>query len=134
MKGCIFCRIARGEAPCLKVYEDEGAMAFMDAADDVDGHILVIPKEHAESILDCSEEAAEQVARAVRAVSRHLVDRCGYEGVNLLNASGVAAGQTVGHLHIHVIPRRAGDGIDGWPVFTGAKEDRRAVWRRVAMR
>ena len=130
---CIFCRIARGETPCMKVYEDERAMAFMDAADDVDGHILVIPKEHAESILDCGEETAERVMRALRAVSRHLVADCGYDGVNLLNASGRAAGQSVGHLHFHIVPRRHGDGIDAWPAFPGAKEEKQAVWRRVKM-
>ena len=133
MNDCVFCRIARGELPCLRVWEDERAMAFMDAADDVDGHILVIPREHAESLLDCGEETAARVIRAVRTVARHLVQECGYEGVNVLNASGAAAGQSVGHLHFHIVPRRAGDGIDAWPVFTGAREEKEAVWRRVRM-
>lgn len=133
MNDCVFCRIVSGEIPCLRVYEDEAALAFMDIAGDVDGHILVIPKRHCESVLDCGAEDLAAVAAAVRKVSLHLTRDCGYDGVNLLNASGVSAGQTVPHFHIHLIPRRTGDGIDGWPVFTGAKEDIRAVHERVRM-
>ena len=58
----------------------------------------------------------------VQKVSRHLVDNCGYDGVNLLNASDESAGQSVPHFHIHIIPRKRNDGIDGWPVFRGAKK------------
>ena len=133
MEDCVFCRIASGEIPGLRVYEDEAALAFMDIAGDADGHILVIPKRHCRSILDCGEEDLSAVARAVRRVSLHLTAACGYGGVNLLNASGECAGQSVPHFHVHIIPRRAGDGLDAWPVFTGAKEDIRAVFGRVRM-
>ena len=66
-------------------------------------------------------------------VSQHLVSDCGYEGVNLLNASDESAGQSIPHFHIHIIPRKHGDGIDAWPEFTGAKEDLQAVYDRVKM-
>ena len=66
-------------------------------------------------------------------MSQHLVSDCGYEGVNLLNASGECAGQSVPHFHIHIIPRKGGDGIDAWPEFAGAKEDLQAVYDRVKM-
>lgn len=118
---CIFCKIASGEAPCLKVYEDENTMVFMDVAGDVDGHMLAIPKKHVKSILDCDAETLAHLMVTVKKVSNHCVDHCGYEGVNLLNASDESAGQSVPHFHIHIIPRKQNDGIDAWPEFAGAR-------------
>lgn len=133
MDGCVFCSIAAGKIPCMKVYEDEAALAFMDIAGDVDGHILVIPKAHFQSILDCEGDALRAVMAAARRVAVHLTEKCGYTGVNLLNASGMSAGQSVAHFHIHLIPRRDGDGIDAWPRFSGAKEDAQRVFAQVRM-
>jgi len=90
----------------MKVYEDAHALVFMDIAGDVDGHMIAIPKKHVKSILDCDEENLVHLTRAVKKVATHCVDRCGYEGVNLLNASDESAGQSVPHLHIHIIPRK----------------------------
>lgn len=120
---CIFCRIVSGEVPSMKVYEDENALVFMDVAADVDGHMLAIPKKHVKNILDCEPDTLAGLMSAVQKVSRHCTENCGYEGVNLLNASDESAGQSVPHFHIHMIPRRSGDGIDAWPRFTGAKHD-----------
>ena len=130
---CIFCRIVRGEVPSMKVYEDEHALVFMDIAADVDGHMLAIPKKHVESIIDCDEQTLAQLMTAVRYVSRKLTASGLYDGVNLLNASGVSAGQSVPHFHIHIIPRRAGDGIDAWPSFAGAKEDVKKTYEQLKM-
>ncbi len=134
MDGCIFCRIAGGSAPCMKVYEDEYTVAFLDVARDVDGHILVIPKKHAESMLDCDAETLSRLTEALRLISKHLTENCGYDGVNLLNASGASAGQSVPHLHFHIIPRRSGDGVDTWPRFGGAKEDPAVLLEKLAVR
>ncbi len=133
MNDCIFCKIASGEIPCMKIYENDLTLAFMDIAKDVDGHILVVPKKHFRNILDCDEETLCAVMKTVKTVSNHLTDHCGYEGVNLLNASGESAGQSVSHLHIHIIPRKRNDGIDAWPGFEGAKEDIQNVFDRVKM-
>ncbi len=133
MGDCIFCKISSGEIPCLKVYEDDLTLAFMDIAKDVDGHILVVPKEHFKNVLDCDEETLWAVTKTVKTVSNHLTEQCGYEGVNLLNASDESAGQSVPHLHIHIIPRKHDDGIDAWPRFEGAKEDIQVVFRNVKM-
>ncbi|MBR5344848.1 MAG: HIT family protein [Clostridia bacterium] len=105
MDDCVFCRIVSGEIPSMKIFEDEQTFAFMDIAKDVDGHILVIPKKHYQNILDCDSETLAAVMRTVRTVSIHLTTECGYEGVNLLNASEECAGQSVPHFHIHIIPR-----------------------------
>lgn len=133
MDGCIFCKIASGEIQGLRVYEDAETLAFMDIAKDVDGHVLVIPKKHCRNILDCDTETLKAVMETVRKVSRHLTEKCGYDGVNLLNASGESAGQSVDHFHIHIIPRRKNDGIDAWPHFEGAKEDLEDVFSRIRM-
>lgn len=90
---------------------------FLDNARDVDGHIVVVPKKHVTNILDCDPATLTAVMTLVQQIATHLVDDCGYEGVNLLNANGASAGQSVPHFHIHMIPRRTGDGINAWPKF-----------------
>ena len=115
----------------MKVFEDGLTFAFMDIAKDVDGHILVVPKKHFKNVLDCDEETLCAVMKTVKTVSNHLTERCGYEGVNLLNASDESAGQSVPHFHIHIIPRKSGDGIDAWPGFKGAKEDIQTVFKNI---
>ena len=133
MDDCIFCRIVSGDIPGMKIYENGMTLAFMDIAKDVDGHILVIPKKHCKNILDCDAETLAAVMQTVKTVSMHLTADCGYEGVNLLNASEECAGQSVLHFHIHIIPRRKDDQIDAWPHFDGAKQDIRSVFERIKM-
>lgn len=118
---CIFCKIINGELPSRKIYEDDFTLAFLDVAEDVDGHTLVVPKKHVKSILDCDLETLHHVMDTVRKVSAHYTENCGYTGVNLLNASGESAQQSVPHLHFHLIPRREADGVDTWPQFTGSR-------------
>ena len=137
MSDCAFCRIASGEIPGLRIHEDEHALAFMDIARDVDGHMLVIPKAHCISILDCDDDTLAHVARMVKTVCNHLVDNCGYDGVDVLNANGEAAGQTLPHFHVHLIPRRLHDGLGArgeWPSFPGEKEDLVVMHERLRMR
>lgn len=131
MSDCVFCKIVKGALPGRRIYEDEHTLAFLDIAQDVDGHIVVIPKKHVKSILDCDEETLCRVMAAVKTVSNHLTDHCGYDGVNLLNASDESAGQSVPHFHIHIIPRKRGDGIDTWPKFDGAKQDIDEVFHHI---
>ena len=133
MNDCIFCKIASGEIQGMRVYEDAETLAFMDLAKDVDGHVLVIPKKHCKNILDCDTETLSAVMNTVKKVSLHLTEKCGYDGVNLLNASDESAGQSMPHFHIHIIPRRKNDGIDAWPAFTGAKEEIADVFERIRM-
>lgn len=118
---CIFCKIVNGDIPSMKVYEDEYTLVFMDIAKDVDGHLVAIPKKHVKNILDCDAETLTHLMNTVKKVSNHCVENCGYDGVNLLNASDESAGQSVPHFHVHIIPRKNGDGIDAWPAFDGAK-------------
>ena len=133
MSDCIFCKIASGEIQGMRVYEDAETLAFMDLAKDVDGHVLVIPKKHCKNILDCDPDTLSAVMNTVKKVSLHLTEKCGYDGVNLLNASDESAGQSMPHFHIHIIPRRKNDGIDAWPAFAGAKEEIADVFERIRM-
>ena len=119
MDNCIFCKIIKGDIPSYKLYEDEYTYAFMDIANDIDGHILVIPKKHVTNVLDCDNATLHHVVDTVKLISNLLVEKCGYDGVNVLNASGECAGQTVFHLHFHIIPKKNNDGISAWPKLPG---------------
>ena len=128
MDDCVFCKIASGEIRGLRVYENDETLAFMDIAMDVDGHILVIPKKHCKNILDCDPATLSAVSQTVKTVSNHLTEQCGYDGVNLLNASDESAGQSLPHFHIHIIPRKWDDGLEAWPRFEGATGLPARVW------
>ena len=129
---CIFCKIVKGEIPSLKVYEDEHTMVFMDIAKDVDGHMVAIPKKHIKNILDCDTDSLSHLMSAVKKVANHCVDKCGYEGVNLLNASDESAGQSVPHFHIHIIPRSNNDNVDAWPKFDGANHEIEEIYEKIS--
>lgn len=130
---CIFCKIVNGDIPCFKVYEDEYTMVFMDIAKDVDGHMLAIPKKHVKSILDCDTDTLNYLMLTVKKVANHCVENCGYEGVNLLNASDESAGQSVPHFHIHIIPRKSNDDLDTWPKFNGANCEIYEIYKKISM-
>lgn len=131
---CIFCKIVNGEIPCFKVYEDEHTLVFMDIAKDVDGHMVAIPKKHVKNILDCDTDILNHLMVTVKKVSNHCVDKCAYDGVNLLNASDESAGQSVPHFHIHIIPRRKNDNIDAWPNFDGAKHEIAEIYEKLKIK
>jgi Diadenosine tetraphosphate (Ap4A) hydrolase and other HIT family hydrolases len=103
-----FARILRGEAPCIKVCETEAVLAFMDLMPQSDGHVLVIQKEPAADIFEVSDASAEACIRIVRRVALAVRVALQPDGVLIAQFNGHAAGQTVGHVHFHVIPRWAG--------------------------
>jgi histidine triad (HIT) family protein len=107
---CIFCAIAADDGSARVVYADDAAVAFLDIHPVTTGHTLVIPRRHVDDLLDAAGALAE-VAPAVEATAALLTDRLGADGVNLYQASRAAAGQTVFHLHVHLLPRWAGDGL-----------------------
>ena len=131
---CVFCKIVNSDIPSMKVYEDEHALVFMDIAKDVDGHMVAIPKKHVKCILDCDAETLRCLMTTVKKIANHCVENCGYDGVNLLNASDESAGQSVPHFHIHIIPRKHGDGIDAWPKFDGAKCEIEELFQKLSIR
>ena len=113
---CIFCKLVRGQIPAAKVFENELTLAFMDLGQVNPGHVLVASKRHARTLLDLTAEEAGAVMQTARRVALAVEAAFQPEGLNLFQANGAAAGQTVGHFHIHVLPRHAGDGVDlAWP-------------------
>lgn len=115
MEECLFCKIIKGEIPSYKIYEDKYTYAFLDISNDANGHILVVPKNHCVNVLDCAEEDLAHIMNSVKLISNHLVKNCGFDGVNLLNASGESAEQSVFHLHFHILPRKKNDGMHTFP-------------------
>jgi histidine triad (HIT) family protein len=106
---CIFCKIVAGELPAEIVDSDERTVTFMDINPATRGHALVIPREHAADLHAIGAEDLAACASSAQRLAALLKQRLGADGVNLLNAAGAAAWQTVFHFHIHVIPRYEGD-------------------------
>ena len=106
---CIFCKIVAGELPAHVIDEDERTIAFMDIAPATRGHALVIPRAHATDLSSIGPEDLQATALAAQRLAARLRERLGADGVNLLNACGAAAWQTVFHFHVHVIPRYYSD-------------------------
>lgn len=109
---CVFCAIAAGEIPSFKVYEDELVLAYLDINPFSEGHTLVIPKAHTTGLLDTPEETLAVLLARVKKVAAHLKTALGCDGFHILQNNGAAAGQTVGHIHFHIVPRRNGDPIE----------------------
>ena len=107
-KDNIFARIVRGEIPCHKVYEDAETLAFMDIMPQAEGHTLVVPKQAGEDVFTTSPESVAAAARTVRLVARAVKKAFAPPGIMVAQLNGAAAGQSVFHLHFHVIPRYAG--------------------------
>ena len=100
----IFARILRGELPAIKVYEDDHVLAFMDIMPQADGHTLVIPKTPAVTLLDLPADAAAYTIQVVQKVAKAIEVGLDAQGIVLMQLSGAAAGQTVPHVHFHLIP------------------------------
>ncbi len=108
---CPFCKIASGKATASIVYEDASVLAFMDLYPTNTGHTLVVPREHWENICEIPEKVLADVFSVVKRVSVAVKETVGAEGISILQLNGRAAGQSVMHFHVHVIPRHKGDPI-----------------------
>jgi histidine triad (HIT) family protein len=111
MADCIFCEIVAGRAPARVVEEDDRCLAFLDIFPLTPGHTLVIPKSHARDLLDAAPDDVAAVARMAQRVAQRTTKELDAPGINLLQATGAIALQTVFHLHVHVLPRYPEDGF-----------------------
>lgn len=102
---CIFCKIAAGEIPSRKIYEDKDLIAIMDLSPTSKGHSLIIPKEHYTNIYDIDEEIAGKVMKTAKKLATKMTVALNCDGFNLLQNNGETAGQTMFHFHMHLIPR-----------------------------
>ena len=122
---CVFCAIAAGEIPSFKIYEDEFALAYLDINPFTKGHTLVIPKAHSAGIADTPDETLAAIIARVKKVAAHLKATLPCDGFNILQNNGAAAGQTVPHLHFHIVPRFAD--AEGGAVFAPHAGDMEAL-------
>jgi len=112
MSECVFCKIVKQQIPCFQLFEDDLVKVFLDVNPVSNGHLLVIPKKHYENIFKVPSEALNRIIQVCQKMSVLCKDKLGATGVNILNASGKDAQQTVFHLHFHVIPRFKNDKLD----------------------
>jgi histidine triad (HIT) family protein len=105
----VFAKVLRGEIPCHKIYEDEDTLAFLDIMPRTPGHALVITKEKARDLFDVSPQALAKLMAVVQKLAPKIREAMGAEGVLIQQFNGAAAGQTVFHLHVHIIPRKKGE-------------------------
>lgn len=125
MDDCIFCKIVKGEIPCIKVYENDAVLAFADINPIADGHTLVIPKAHAENIWEISAADMAAIAEAARNVAAGIREAMQPDGVAALQLNGRGAGQVVMHYHMHLVPRPQGSPelpITQWELVPGDME------------
>jgi len=107
---CIFCKLANGEIPTRSIYEDEDFKVILDAAPATRGHALILPKEHADNLFQLSEEMTRRAFALARKMAVSMTETLGCQGFNIVQNNGEAAGQTVFHFHIHLVPRYTDDG------------------------
>jgi histidine triad (HIT) family protein len=132
MTDCVFCKIRDGELPSMRVYEDERTICFMDINPLNPGHCLVVTKTHAPTIFDADEEDLMAAMATAKLVALALLEAVKPDGLNLLQANGAAAFQSVPHFHLHLIPRWANDGKGfDWMLVPGDRPHIMAVGEKI---
>jgi histidine triad (HIT) family protein len=135
MADCVFCKIMAKQIPASIVHEDEHTLAFMDLGQVNPGHVLVAAKAHAENVYALNEAQAGAVFRAVAKVARAVRDAFTPQGLSVYQANGTAAGQTVFHFHMHLVPRYENDGMNlTWPVKNPPREQLEANAAKIRAR
>lgn len=130
--GCIFCKIVRDEIPSARVLETDEAVAFLDINPVNPGHVLLIPREHHANVAALPDALAGSLASVLPRLARAVLAATGAEGLNVISNHGEVAGQTIHHVHWHIIPRHSGDPVRWpWPHQPYAGDDLEAM--RAAM-
>lgn len=130
---CIFCKIANGEIPSKTLYEDEEFRVILDLGPATRGHALILPKEHAANLYELPDNIAADALVLGKKMAKRMRDKLRCDGLNLVQNNGEAAGQTVEHFHIHLIPRYRGDGQNlNWIPGNPSQEELEAVRKEIA--
>ena len=131
-QNCIFCKIANGEIPSTTLYEDEDFRVILDMGPATRGHALLLPKEHYANLFELDDELAAKALVTAKKVAARMKDALGADGFNLVQNNGEAAGQTVFHFHMHLIPRYENDGAGiTWTTGSTTPEEMAEVKRLV---
>lgn len=133
MNNCIFCRIASQQSPAEVVYEDEKSIAFLDITPHTPGHTLVIPKEHYENFLALPDDLLVHLSQVIKKIAPAIVRGGGASGFNIGVNNGEAAGQIVGHMHFHIIPRNFADGLIMWEGKSYQQDDLKKYAERIRL-
>jgi histidine triad (HIT) family protein len=129
---CIFCKIVAGQIPCFKLLEDEATIAFMDINPVNPGHSLAVAKGHWPTVDVIPPDVLAATAKTAQRVAKAVMGELKPVGVNLLQANGPGAGQSVPHLHFHIMPRRENDGVSlNWQYRPGDKAEIEAIYKRL---
>ena len=129
---CIFCKIANGQIPSKTLYEDGDFRVILDLGPATEGHALILPKEHAANLFELSEDVASKALLVAQKMAIRMKETLGCDGLNLVQNNGEAAGQTVSHFHIHVIPRYENDGQNiNWVPGSPSQEELEAVCQKI---
>ena len=129
---CIFCKLANGEIPTATLYEDDDFRVILDAGPAAKGHALLLPKEHYANLYELDDEVAAKVLPLAKKMITKLTDILGCDGYNLVQNNGEAAGQTVFHFHLHMIPRYKDDGVGlTWKMGELTEEDKNDILSRM---
>lgn len=115
MSKCIFCDIVEAKIPSNRVFEDNDFLAFLDIAPVGKGHTLLIPKEHYETIMDLPDDLLKGLSVRLKQIAKSVMQAAKADGISISQSNREAAGQVVPHIHFHIIPRFAGDGLKQWP-------------------
>ncbi|MCY1375002.1 Protein hit [compost metagenome] len=111
---CVFCRIINRDIPGVFVYEDDSIVAIVPKEKVSEGHLLVLPKSHYQDVFDINDSTLRNLVSISKKLSTEIVSKSSFTAVNLLNASGKDAQQSVLHFHLHIVPRKPDDGLDMW--------------------
>jgi histidine triad (HIT) family protein len=129
---CVFCKIVAGQLPCFKLLEDDHTIAFMDINPVNPGHALAVAKGHWPTVDVIPADALAAVAKTAQKVAKAVFKELKPNGVNLIQANGAGAGQSVPHLHIHIMPRQAGDAVAlNWEPKPGDMKEIETLYKRL---
>ena len=130
---CVFCKIVSGDIPAVKVLDEECVVAFMDINPAGRGHLLVVPKKHAENIFEIEKDDLSAVFHAVKRCAIAAKEALNADGATVLQLNGKASDQVVPHLHVHIIPRWVNDGLSlsSWEMKPGNMEEIQDIARKV---
>ena len=113
---CVFCKIVSGDLPCARVYESDKVLSFLDIGPVSPGHCLIVTKVHVERLEQCDHTILAELGQSIGLISKAVLQVTQMSDYNVLCNNGIGAGQIVGHVHFHIIPRKEGDGLfKSWP-------------------